>query len=107
VASVPAATVMPDARSFVTGGAQAAVSRPYRDVKAPPWKYRRFWTEMFPPGALTRSMLRSLIVSPWSKNRGRCSGHPSSAAIFSNVEVGADRLVVGGVQPEAPPGAEE
>ena len=31
----------------------------------------RSWMAMPPPSALTRSMLRGLMVSAWSKNQGR------------------------------------
>ena len=57
---------------------------------------------MPPPRALIRSMFRSVIVSAWSKNQRRPVERHLAVDRLEHVEEAADRLVVGGVQPERP-----
>jgi hypothetical protein len=47
-------------------------------------------------------MLRSLIVSAWSRNQRRPSSGTSRFTALEHVECLGDRLVVGGVQPPGP-----
>ena len=56
---------------------------------------------MPPPRALTRSRLRGVMVSAWSKNQ-RSPRRALAVDRLEDVEEAGDRLVVGGVQAERP-----